>query len=68
MDETDGLVFLGLISCLTALCLILARRVADLEEDFDLMHVAAGSPKDLLEAKRMITKRAIERDIERGML
>jgi hypothetical protein len=68
MDETDGLIFLGMITCLTAMVLMLARRVASLEEDFDLMHVAAGSPKDLLEAKRMITKRATERDIERGML
>lgn len=68
MDETDGLMFLGIVLCLTALMGILARRVASLEEDLDLMHIAAGTPKNLLEAKRMITKRAVERDIERGML
>jgi hypothetical protein len=68
MDEFGEALILTLVTFAAVGLIVLVKRVASLEEDLDLMHIAAGSPKDLLEAKRMITKRAVERDIERGML
>ena len=65
--KDDG-TFLGM--CMLLLCgavLALARKVASLEEDIDLLHVAAGSPANLYEAKKAIEKRAAERAEERGL-
>lgn len=67
MDTSDGLFLCGLLLVLCGAVLVLATRVASLEEDLDLMHVAAGTPGNLLDAKRAIEKRAYERAEERGL-
>jgi len=67
MDNGDAAALLLLTGCLTALVILLARRVASIEEDMDLMNIAAGSLPNLLEAKRMIEARAVARAEERGL-
>ena len=58
MDTSDTLLVCVMV---LALCGIM------LEEDMDLMNVAAGNPGTLLEAKRAIEKRAVARAEERGL-
>jgi hypothetical protein len=67
MDTSDGLFLAGCMAALCVCVLALIRRVQSLEEDMDLMNIAAGSPGNLLDAKRAIEKRAFERAEERGL-
>jgi hypothetical protein len=67
MGTSDGLLLCGMVLALCGAMLALAKRVASLEEDMDLMNVAAGNPGTLLEAKRAIEKRAVARAEERGL-
>ena len=66
MSESDGL-FLGMCVCVLACAVVvLARRVASLEEDAELAGVAAGNPGSLLDSKRALEKWRDDRVAERS--